>query len=55
MTCSSLRAQIEKNVKELQSFNEEIEKKTDVLEMTLSDEMAHSIQGDVITMENHLR
>ena len=43
-------------MKELQSVNQEIENKTELLEMTLADEeTARSIQGDVITMENHLR
>lgn len=47
---------MEEDIKELQSVDEEIENKTELLEMTQSDEeTAVSIQGDIITIENNLR
>ena len=47
---------MDEEIKELQSINQEIENKTELLEMTQSDEeTARNIQGDIITMENHLR
>ncbi|KAK8394416.1 hypothetical protein O3P69_006540 [Scylla paramamosain] len=51
-----IRAQMEEDMKELQSVNQDIENKTELLEMTQSDEeTAHSIHGDVTTIENHLK
>lgn len=47
---------MEKETKELQSLNEGLENKTELLEMTQSDnETAMNIQGDIITIENNLR
>lgn len=47
---------MEVEVKELQSVDEEIENKTELLEMTQSDEeTAMNIQGDIFTIEDNLR
>lgn len=51
-----IRAQMEEEIKELQSIDMDIENKTELLEMTQSDEeTAMSMQGDIITIENNLR
>lgn len=47
---------MEEEIKELQSIDIDIENKTELLEMTQSDEeTAMSMQGDIITIENNIR
>lgn len=47
---------MEEEIKELQSVDIDIENKTELLEMTQSDEeTAMSMQGDIITIENNIR